>query len=78
MNARACVLWNGVKMETFSPQNNHTTKQNVNFLLTATVYRCRPRTMQQYYKGGVYWDELAEICGDISRVVGFQGAARFR
>ena len=25
------------------------------------------------FNGGVYWDELVEICSDISRVVGFQG-----
>ena len=40
MRARAYfpVLWNGVKTETFSPQNDRTTELNVNFLLTATVY----------------------------------------
>ena len=34
--------------------------------------------MWQDFEGGAYWDELAEICGDISRAAGFQGAARFR
>jgi hypothetical protein len=37
MDARARVLWNGTKMEMLSPQNNRTTKWNVNFLLAATV-----------------------------------------
>ena len=32
------VPWNGVKTETFSPQNDRTMELNVNFLLTATVY----------------------------------------
>ena len=32
------VLRNGVKTETFSPQNDCTTELNVNFLLTATVH----------------------------------------
>ena len=31
------VLRNGVKTETFSPQNNRATELNVNFLLTSTV-----------------------------------------
>ena len=26
----------------------------------------------------VYWDELAEACGDISRVAGFRGVVRFQ
>ena len=34
--------------------------------------------MQRDFEGGIYWDELAEICGDISRVVGFRGVARFQ
>ena len=34
--------------------------------------------MWRDFKGGVYWDELAETCGDISRMMGFRGAARFR
>ena len=34
-------------------------------------------TMWRDFEGGVYWDELAETCGDISRVVGFWGATRF-
>ena len=34
--------------------------------------------MQRDFEGGVYWDELADRCGDISRAVGFRGAARFR
>ena len=34
--------------------------------------------MRRDFEGGVYWDELAKICGEISRAVGFQGAARFR
>ena len=34
--------------------------------------------MQRDFEGGVYWDELAEICSEISRAVGFRGAARFR
>ena len=29
-------------------------------------------------EGGIYWDELVDRCGDISRVAGFQGAVRFR
>ena len=39
----------------------------------ADVYRCRPCTMWHNFEDGVYQDELAEICGDISRVVGFRG-----
>ena len=34
--------------------------------------------MRQDFEGGVYWDELADKCSDISRAAGFQGAARFR
>ena len=34
-------------------------------------YHFQPFTMQGDFGGDVYWDELAEICGDISRVVGF-------
>ena len=34
--------------------------------------------MWRDFEGGVYWDELADRCGDISRAVGFRGAARFR
>ena len=37
-----------------------------------------PRTMRQDFEGGIYWDELAEICGEISRAAGFRGAARFQ
>ena len=40
--------------------------------------RCQPLTMRQDFEGGVYWDELADKCGDISRVAGFRGAVRFR
>ena len=29
-------------------------------------------------RGSVYWDELADRCGEISRAAGFRGAARFR
>ena len=39
---------------------------------------CRPLTMQRDFEGGVYWDELADRCGDILRAAGFRGAARFR
>ena len=34
--------------------------------------------MWQDFKGGIYWDELTEICGEISRAAGFRSAARFR
>ena len=34
--------------------------------------------MRQDFEGGIYWDELAEICGKISRAAGFRGVARFR
>ena len=34
--------------------------------------------MRQHFEGGIYWDELAEICGEILRAAGFRGAARFR
>ena len=37
-----------------------------------------PIPMRQDFKGGVCWDELAEICGNILRAAGFQGAVRFR
>ena len=33
--------------------------------------------MRRDFEGGVYWDELADRCGEISRAVGFRGAARF-
>ena len=39
---------------------------------------CRSLTMRQDFEGGVYWDKLADRCGDISRAAGFRGAARFR
>ena len=39
---------------------------------------CRPLTMRRDFEGGVYWDELADRCGEISRAAGFRGAARFR
>ena len=39
---------------------------------------CRSLTMRRDFEGGVYWDELADRCGDISRAAGFRGAARFR
>ena len=34
--------------------------------------------MRRDFEGGVYWDELADRCSDISRAAGFRGAARFR
>ena len=34
--------------------------------------------MWQDIEGGIYWDELAETCSDISRAEKFQGAVRFR
>ena len=34
--------------------------------------------MWRDFEGGVYWDELAEICSEISRAAKFRGAARFR
>ena len=43
-----------------------------------TYERCRPFTMRRDFEGGVYWHELAETCGEISRAAGFRGAARFR
>ena len=33
--------------------------------------------MRQNFKGGIYLDELAEICSEISRAAGFRGAVRF-
>ena len=33
--------------------------------------------MQRDFEGGVYRDELADKCGDISRAAGFRGAGRF-
>ena len=39
---------------------------------------CWPLTMQRDFKGGIYWDELADRCGEISRAAGFRGAARFQ
>ena len=44
----------------------------------AYVNCCRPLTMRRDFEGGVYWDELADRCGDISRVVGFQGVVTFQ
>ena len=38
---------------------------------------CQPLTMRRDFEGGVYWDKLADRCGNISRAVGFRGAARF-
>ena len=37
LDACTCALRNGVKTETFAPQNDRATEPNVNFLLTATV-----------------------------------------
>ena len=34
--------------------------------------------MRRDFEGGVYWGEMADRCGDISRAAGFRGAARFR
>ena len=34
--------------------------------------------MRQDFEGGIYWDKLAEICGNISRIARFQVVARFR
>ena len=34
--------------------------------------------MWRDFEGGVYWDELADRCGDVLRAAGFRGAARFR
>ena len=42
------------------------------------TYCCRPHTMWRDFEGGVYWDELVEICNDILRVAEFRGAARFQ
>ena len=39
---------------------------------------CRPLTMRRDFEGGVYWGEMADRCGDISRAAGFRGAVRFR
>ena len=50
-------------------------------IYNACAYACKscwPFTMQWDFEGGIYWDELAETCGNISRVVGFWGVARFR
>ena len=33
----------------------------------------RPLTMRRDFEGGVYWDEMADRCGDISRAAGFRG-----
>ena len=30
------------------------------------------------FRGGVYWDDVEEIPGDILKAVGFQGVVRFR
>ena len=34
---------------------------------------CRLPTMPQDFESGIYWDELADRCGKISRAVGFKG-----
>ena len=34
--------------------------------------------MQPDFEGGVYWDDFAETCGDISRAAEFRGAVRFQ
>ena len=39
---------------------------------------CQSLTMRRDFEGGVYWDELADRCSEISRAVGFRGAVRFR
>ena len=39
---------------------------------------CRPLTMRRDFEGSIYWDELADRCGEISRAAGFRDAARFR
>ena len=34
--------------------------------------------MRRDFEGGIYWNELADRCGDISRAAGFRGAATFQ
>ena len=45
-------------------------------MYNAHVYTCTYIVVNLYhvvrFQGGMYWDELAEICGDISRVPKFQ------
>ena len=43
----------------------------------AYIYCCRHFTIRWDFEGGVYWDKWVEICGEISRVVGFRGVVRF-
>ena len=31
----------------------------------------------RFLKGGIYWDQLAKVCGGILRTTGFRGAVRF-
>ena len=40
-------------------------------------YCYQPLTMRRDFESGVYWDKLADRCGDISGAAGFRGAARF-
>ena len=50
----------------------------MNICACTYMYRGQPLTMWQHFKGGIYWDNLAETCSDISRAAGFWGAATFR
>ena len=36
------------------------------------VYKLSTFTMQQDFKGGIYWDDLAKTCDNILRAVKFQ------
>ena len=52
--------------------------QALAFYCESALMHVRIRTMRRDFEDGVYWDELAEICGEMSRAAGFRGAARFR
>lgn len=77
MEACTRIPWNGVKMETIAPRNDHATEWNINFLLTTTVKKTGPNhilcseTLRRVL-------ELAETGNNILNVVGFWGVARLR
>ena len=79
--SRCCTMWRHFEGGIYRDRYARAYTASVISLLLcvcAYIYCCRPRTMRWDFEGGVYWDELAEICGEMSRVVGFRGVARFR
>ena len=47
------------------------------YWVCAFIYCCWPFTIRRDFEGGIFWDELTETCGDISKAAGCRGVARF-